>query len=178
MNVILSIKPKFAEAIFAGKKEVEFRKTLFKKDVDKVLVYSTAPVQKIVGYFTIADIVESSPDLLWQRFGKIGYINEEEFFKYYGDTQRGYSLCIATAYKFNKSIDPHVLVERFTPPQSFRYYEGDIDSASYCTTVFTFKKFTGNTNLPLAFETFPAFLNKRLEGIDRPSLQHKEHSQI
>jgi predicted transcriptional regulator len=30
MNVILSIKPKFAEAIFAGKKEVEFRKTIFK----------------------------------------------------------------------------------------------------------------------------------------------------
>lgn len=167
MNVILSIKPKFAEAIFAGKKEVEFRKTLFKKYVDKVLVYSTAPVQKIVGYFTIADIVESSPHQLWQRFGNIGYINEEEFFNYYRDAQKGYSLCIATAYKFNKSIDPHVLVERFIPPQSFRYYEGDIDTASHCTTVFNFKKFTGNMNLPLAVETFPAFLNKRLEGIER-----------
>jgi predicted transcriptional regulator len=167
MNVILSIKPKFAEAIFTGKKEVEFRKTLFKKDVDKVLVYSTAPVQKIVGYFTIADIVESSPDQLWQRFGKIGYINEEEFFKYYRDSQKGYSFCIATAYKFDQSLDPHVLVEGFTPPQSFCYYEGDIDLDSHCTTVFTFKKFTGNMKLPLVFKTFPAFLNKRLEGIDR-----------
>ncbi|HLP48233.1 MAG TPA: hypothetical protein VK469_19980 [Candidatus Kapabacteria bacterium] len=165
MNVILSIKPKFAEAIFTGKKEVEFRKILFKKDVDKVLVYSTAPVQKIVGYFTIAYIVESSPDQLWQWFGKIGYITEEEFFKYYRNTQKGYSLCIATANKFKKGIDPHVLVERFTPPQSFCYYEGEVDSASHCTTAFTFTKFIGNMNRekdfsPLAFN----FVNKVVES--------------
>jgi predicted transcriptional regulator len=146
MNVILSIKPKFAEAIFSGKKEVEFRKSLFKQDVDKVFVYSTAPVQQIVGYFTIAYIIENSPEQLWQQFGEFGYIKEEEFFKYFRNTQRGYSICIATASKLDRSIDPHMLIEGFTPPQSFRYYDGDIESTSHGCTVFTFPAFAGKMN--------------------------------
>jgi type I restriction enzyme S subunit len=135
MNIILSIKPKFAEAIFSGKKQVEFRKSLFKQDVEKVFLYSTTPVQKIVGYFTIAHIVENSPSQLWEEFGPVGFIEEEEFFKYFGDTPKGYSICIAMASKLKKSIDPHELVERFTPPQSFRYFAGDIEPEMPCFTL-------------------------------------------
>ncbi|HET6989695.1 MAG TPA: ASCH domain-containing protein, partial [Bacteroidia bacterium] len=57
MNVLLSIKPKYAKAIIDGKKKVEFRKLPFKLNVNKVYIYSSAPEQKIIGYFTFDDII-------------------------------------------------------------------------------------------------------------------------
>ncbi len=49
MDVLLSIKPKFAEAIIDGRKRYEFRKSKFaKKDINRVYIYSIYPVKKIV----------------------------------------------------------------------------------------------------------------------------------
>ncbi len=126
MNVILSIKPKFANAIFAGEKKVEFRKSLFKKKVDRVLVYSSAPVKRIIGSFTISEIIKNTPEKLWQQFGDVGGIEEKEFFNYFGNRNDGYSIHIADYDKFDSPIEPRDLIENFTPPQSFRYYDGSI----------------------------------------------------
>ena len=59
MNVILSIRPTFCQSIFEGKKVYEYRKRVFKRtDVDKVYIYASKPICKIVGYFTITDMIE------------------------------------------------------------------------------------------------------------------------
>jgi type I restriction enzyme S subunit len=126
MNVILSIKPKFADAIFNGVKKVEFRKNRFKKDVDKIFIYSSTPVKKITGYFTIDRIVENSPGKLWEQFGTVGFINEDDFFKYFEDKETGFSICIKSTQRFSETIDPYQIIRDFVPPQSFRYYDGMI----------------------------------------------------
>ena len=56
MNIILSIKPKWAELIYSGKKTIEWRKSIPKREnigepIEKVLLYETAPVKKITGFF-------------------------------------------------------------------------------------------------------------------------------
>lgn len=61
MNIVLSIKPKWAKLIYEGKKTVEWRKTLPRKmDLKllrdgnpnvKVYLYETAPVKAITGFF-------------------------------------------------------------------------------------------------------------------------------
>ena len=48
MYVLMSIKPKYVEKILSGEKKYEYRKTLLKKDVESILVYSTSPVKKVV----------------------------------------------------------------------------------------------------------------------------------
>lgn len=121
MNVILSIKPQYADAIFSGLKKVEFRKFIFKKDVEKVFVYSTSPIKKIIGYFTFNKIVENSPQVLWEQFGRIGFIGQEEFFKYFENKNIGFSICIESTYKLPISIDPYKKIKNFLPPQSFCY---------------------------------------------------------
>jgi predicted transcriptional regulator len=121
MNFILSIKPQYADAILSGLKKVEFRKFAFKKDVEKVFIYSTSPVKKITGYFTFNKIVESSPQSLWEEFGKIGFIGKQEFFKYFENRNTGFSICIVSTYKFSESIDPYEEFKNFIPPQSFCY---------------------------------------------------------
>ena len=126
-NVILSIKPEYAQAIMSGKKKVEFRKKIFKRNVDKVFVYSSSPEKKIIGFFTIKEIVEDSPKTLWEQFKEVGSINKDDFFSYYNGTDLGYSILIKTVQKFKAGIDPADFFENFCAPQSYIYLEENSD---------------------------------------------------
>ncbi len=121
MNVILSIKPKFAEAILSGEKKFEFRKIRFKEDVQTVYIYCSSPVKKITGSFTYKNIVKDTPEKLWEKFGDDGNIDKDDFFKYFKNKKTGYSICIDSINKFPYCLDPYEIFQDFTPPQSFRY---------------------------------------------------------
>lgn len=106
-----------------GIKKVEFRKKIFKKPVDKVFVYSSSPEKKIIGYFTIGEIVEDSPEKLWKKFNKVGGISKKDFFEYYKNVEMGFSISVDTYEKFEDGIDPTDFFEKFCAPQSYIYLE-------------------------------------------------------
>ena len=121
MNVLLSIKPKYANAILAGEKQVEFRKKTFKKEVERVYIYSSAPEQKIIGYFIIDNIDAAPPEELWKKYNAVGSISKEDFFDYFFEKEIGYSIKIKNFKKFSKSKNPKDIFENFVPPQSYMY---------------------------------------------------------
>lgn len=123
MNVLLSIKPKYANAILLGQKLVEFRKLVFKKEIERVYIYSSAPEQRIIGYFTIEDIISDTPKKLWQEFSEVGSISEEDFFDYFANKKIGYSIKIKDVTRFRRSKNPKEIFENFVPPQSYMYCE-------------------------------------------------------
>ncbi len=123
MNVLLSIKPKYANAILAGEKLVEFRKLVFKQEIERVYIYSSAPEQRIIGYFTIDDIISDTPKKLWLQFSDVGSISEEDFFDYFANKEIGYSIKIKSVRKFSKSKNPKDIFKNFVPPQSYMYCE-------------------------------------------------------
>lgn len=125
-NVILSIKPKYAQAIISGAKKVEFRKKIFKRPVDKVYIYSSSPIKKIIGYFTFSEIVEESPTDLWAKFQNVGSIEKADFFEYFKDSEKGFAIIITNVEKFKKGIDPIAFFENFCAPQSYLYIEEDL----------------------------------------------------
>ena len=125
-NVILSIKPVYANAIMAGTKKVEFRKKIFKRAVDKVFVYSSSPEKMIIGYFTIGEVVKDSPERLWEQFNKIGGIDQNDFFEYYKNSESGFSIGVKNYEKFEKAVDPKDFFEKFSAPQSYIYLEEEI----------------------------------------------------
>ena len=51
MRILLSIKPKYANLIIEGVKKYEFRRQIFRKEIEKAYIYCTQPVKKIIGYF-------------------------------------------------------------------------------------------------------------------------------
>jgi len=122
MNVILSIKPKYANAILNGEKEYEFRKIIFKeKDVDKVFIYSSSPVKKIVGSFRIDDIISDHPENIWDRCGNSAGIDREDFFDYFKGKENGYAIKLHDIEKIPTPLDPYRSFDNFTPLQSFCY---------------------------------------------------------
>lgn len=126
MNVLLSIKPKYANAILSGQKRVEFRKMAFKKQIERVYIYSSAPEQRIIGYFTIEKIVADTPQELWKKFNALGSISKADFFEYFADKEIGYSIKIKEVKRFSKSKNPKDIFENFVPPQSYMYCEKNI----------------------------------------------------
>ena len=64
-NVLLSIKPEYANEIMDGNKLFEYRKRIFKKPVNTIVMYVTKPVGLIIGEFTIKRIMEDTPVNIW-----------------------------------------------------------------------------------------------------------------
>lgn len=126
MHALLSIRPKYVEAILHGEKKYEFRKSIFKKgNIEKVFIYSTSPVKKIVGTFRIAGIIEDHPKNLWRQLSIFSGLNASEFFSYFSSNEIGFAIQIDSLEKFKNPIDPRNLIPNFVPPQSFYYLKSD-----------------------------------------------------
>lgn len=122
MNVILSIKPRYINAILNGAKKFEFRRAIFRnRKISRVYVYSTRPVSKIVASFEISKIVEDHPKNLWYELSEYSGLREDEFFRYFDGCDKGFAIAIDNVEEFDPPLDPAELIPGFAPPQSFRY---------------------------------------------------------
>ena len=122
MKVLLSIKPEFADKIFSGEKQYEYRKAVFsRRDVNVVVVYASKPVSKIVGEFCVDAVLEGRPSEIWEETKQHSGISIEFFKRYFEGRKKGYAIKIGSARKYIEEIDPFKANERFFPPQSFRY---------------------------------------------------------
>ncbi|HDT8147195.1 TPA: hypothetical protein RD696_002696, partial [Enterococcus faecalis] len=48
-TILLSIHPKFVDKIMTGEKKFEFRRVIAKRNPNKIIIYSTSPVCKVIG---------------------------------------------------------------------------------------------------------------------------------
>jgi predicted transcriptional regulator len=120
-KVLLSIKPRFAEKILSGEKRYEFRRAIFKRPrVRVIVVYASAPVQKVVGEFTISEILYDEVDSLWRRTRKYSGITEDVFYRYFENKDRGYALGIRRVKRYRIPFCPRKHFGVF-PPQSYAY---------------------------------------------------------
>jgi len=129
MHALLSIKPRYADAIINGEKIYEFRKTLFKRNTRKVYIYSTYPIQRIVGTFDVGEIIEDHPENLWLQLRKFSGLSSPEFFSYFYGHENGFAIQIKSVKRFETPVDPRNLIPAFRPPQSFYYLTSGIISA-------------------------------------------------
>jgi predicted transcriptional regulator len=124
MDVLLSVRPHFAERIFDGTKKYEYRKTIFSRaDVQKVVVYASSPVKKIVGEFHIAEIIWDKPELLWLKTCGFAGINRDFFLRYFTGKDKGYAINIKHSKRYEAPVNPWDVLPGFTPPQSFMYID-------------------------------------------------------
>lgn len=127
MNAIMSIKPCFCELIFSGWKQFEYRRRVFKRlNVDKVYIYASKPICKIVGYFTIECIIRDAPSDVWRVTHKDGGISKKQFDEYFKGRDIAYAISIDEAVKLDEPIDPKQVIKDFKAPQNFIYLDKDL----------------------------------------------------
>lgn len=125
MNVLISIKPEFVEEIVNGGKRYEYRKVVFKKKVDRVFVYASSPLKRVIGYFVLGKVIKDEPERVWD-ITKMGAGIQKAFFdEYFKDSEFAYALQIRKMVVFENAIDPFVMIKSFKAPQSFCYINND-----------------------------------------------------
>lgn len=120
-RVLLSIHPEFADAIFDGNKHYEFRRVVFKQDVDEIVVYATMPVGKVIGSFKIADIYEDAPKALWARTRTVAGVTKAKFDSYFKDRPTAFAIKVKEPVRFKVPQPLSKFLPSNSPPQSFCY---------------------------------------------------------
>lgn len=121
MNILLSIKPKYAVKIMEGEKKYEFRKRIFKKEVENMYIYASSPMSKIVGVIQIEKIMNGSPKKIWEKCSEYSGMTKIEYFCYFKSKKTAFAIKIKNIKRFEEPIDPYCIFEGFIPPQSFYY---------------------------------------------------------
>lgn len=133
LNIFLPIIPKYQYLILNKEKDIELRrkvpfiKKYDKGIIDKVIVYQSRPVNKIVGEFSIKYIIHEDLDILFNEYkNRHKVVNQNEFFNYFSGLRKGFGIVVKDVKKYNNEIDvKKVLGEDFSIPQFFRYINNE-----------------------------------------------------
>lgn len=108
-KIIISINPEHVENIINGTKKYEYRTKAAKKDINKIIIYETLPIKKIVAEVEILDVIAMTPEELWELSQDESGITKEFYDKYFNGRQTAY------AYKLGE-------VKVFEQPKELRDY--------------------------------------------------------
>jgi predicted transcriptional regulator len=117
----MSIHPRYADAILAGTKRVEFRKRRLAPDVSTVVIYATQPVGRIVGTFEVLGHDVAPPAELWDRHGAHAGISVTGYDEYYAQTPAAVGILIGSVQRLSQPRPVTDLPGVNRPPQSFCY---------------------------------------------------------
>lgn len=118
---LLAVQPRFANKLMDGTKHVEFRKGRFKGDISVVVVYSSSPIRRIIGFFSVLGVVEGSPKELWELFSSLGGITEEDYWAYYGEAPNAVAIVVQSVNRLPNPVPLEVVKQNSRAPQSFEY---------------------------------------------------------
>ena len=121
---LISIRPYFVEKILSGEKKLEFRRAWAAGPVDVLVIYSSAPIQRIVATVNVVEVTEGSPTALWELAKeKGGGVTRQLIYDYFAGKKTGFAIEIADVLEFENPVDPKKMFKKFMAPQSFRYLD-------------------------------------------------------
>ena len=108
-----------------GRKTYEFRKTIFKNpNVRTIVIYSSSPVQKVIGEFTIREILTMTPKDLWKATKSGSGIDSKYFDSYFRGKSKAHALKVTFPKRYDKPLELKRDFGIRMPPQSFCYLYG------------------------------------------------------
>lgn len=120
-RVLLSIHPEFANAILSGHKKYEFRRVIFKRPIEEVIVYATLPVGRVLGRFVVEDILVDAPEHIWKKTSKFCGVSKEKFDNYFENRERAFAIKVSHPTRFLVPQPLSRYITSNTAPQSFCY---------------------------------------------------------
>lgn len=123
--LLISIRPRFAEMIFAGSKNIELRRLRPRIGKgDMVFVYVSSPVMALEGAFEVGGVVSGTPNSIWRRFNGGCGLSKREFDAYYGSKKTAFAIMIQRVWRLPVPVPLAQLRRKnrgFHPPQGFHY---------------------------------------------------------
>jgi predicted transcriptional regulator len=129
--VLLSLRPRFADALIEGSKTVEIRRRPVRIASGSVgLVYASSPSCALIGAVVVGAIDVASPEQLWRRHGPATALQRDEYDACLAGRSVACALIVSAATRFRERVELEELRERqrsFVAPQSYRFVdEGEL----------------------------------------------------
>jgi predicted transcriptional regulator len=118
--MLLSINPEHVENIMNGNKQFEFRKVRCRTEVDKIIIYATYPVMKIVGEVDVIDVIVDIPEQVWKLTSEFAGISKQFYDEYYQNKEVAVAYQLGDVKKYKKPLSLADFGIKFAP-QSFIY---------------------------------------------------------
>jgi predicted transcriptional regulator len=127
--LLVSVHPRHALNILDGKKTVELRRRFPERHMRGAfaLIYSTKPVQAIVGLARIKYVLKLPISRIWKEHGAAACVSKTEVETYFAGVRVGYAIFLDGVRPFKQKLTIDDLHTRFgiVPPQSYRYVNAD-----------------------------------------------------
>lgn len=119
-SILLSIKPEYVGKILSGEKRYEFRRKLCKDEIDKIYIYATRPIQKVVAEVEVTGKLEGDKEKIWEQTKAFAGTDKCGYEKYFAGmaTAGAYCLGNVTKYEVGKDLEAFGLS---AGPRSFVY---------------------------------------------------------
>ncbi|WP_156384392.1 ASCH domain-containing protein [Marmoricola sp. Leaf446] len=123
-GLLISIQPRFANAILQGTKTVELRRKPPRDQPDVVIIYGSGTARAVLGVAQLSEVHTSTPGDIWERFGATAGIARAEFDEYFEGSETASALELTHPRRSGDEV-PLSQLRQFglEPPQSWRYVE-------------------------------------------------------
>jgi predicted transcriptional regulator len=132
-TALLSVRPRFADALLNGSKTVEIRRRRAHLVHGSLcLLYASSPVCALVGAMRVHMTDTGSPDVIWGRWGSQTGLSRDEYDAYLLGSALPCAIVVGAAVRFARPVALSELRRRqnaFVTPQSYRFLgNGELSS--------------------------------------------------
>jgi predicted transcriptional regulator len=128
-EILISLKPKYADHVFEGTKTVELRRRRLKvRPGTRIWIYATAPTAAIRGYASLVRVEAGSPLQIWKSLGNQTGLSKIEFEAYFKSCRTAYGLLLVDVMEMENALTLDQIrdvVTDFHPPQFYCYLNGN-----------------------------------------------------
>jgi predicted transcriptional regulator len=125
--VLLSVRPRFADALLDGTKTVEMRRRPMRLHAGTLcLLYASSPIRALTGALSVAGVDHGTPDELWRRHSSRTALTRDEYNDYLDGRSTACALLVAAVIAFHTPVPLAELRRRsdaFVVPQSYRFVD-------------------------------------------------------
>ena len=126
-TLLLSMRRDSLTGYLPGVKRVELRRRMPRIGAhDSVVIYATAPVMAVVGFFAVDSVQRLPLGPLWRRVQDMAGVTRSEYRNYFDGLTEGVGIFVGNAVRFSQPLplsELRLLWPRFHPPQGFRYLD-------------------------------------------------------
>lgn len=119
----MSINPEYVDKILNGKKKYEYRKIKAKKqNINRIVIYATAPIMQVVGEVEVKNIIEDTPNSLWKKTKEKSGVKKDFYDSYYKNKNKAIAYELGDVIIYNTPITLSDLGINYIP-QSYIYLD-------------------------------------------------------
>lgn len=124
-NIILPVKPVFADKILNGTKKYEYRKQLCQKEIDKIYIYATSPEKMIVGEVEVINKIKMDKSELWLQTHEYSGISKEFYDRYFKAQNYACAYKIGAVKRYSSPVTLEHIGLKYAPQSHI--YVGELE---------------------------------------------------